>query len=80
MLSVVEECMDIEEKTEISLEQGEDFPEEDSSDRTPFSLDMLPSNNSFSFYKYSCPILTYHSVNYSYIFTNIPFSPPKMIV
>jgi len=81
-LSIIDGCMDSEDLTELSLEEGEDDTEEEenSDSKTQLNLDMIPTHFSLSFSKASNRIFKDHSENYFFLYSNIPFSPPKMIV
>lgn len=81
-MSIIEGCWDNEDLTEMSMGEGEDDSEEEenSDTKTQLNLDMIPTHFYLSFSKASKRIFKDHSENYFFLFSNIPFSPPKMVV
>lgn len=81
-LSIIEGCFDNEDMTELCMGEGEDDSEEEenSDKKTQLNLDMISSHFSLAFSQSSNRIFKDHSEDYFFIYSNIPFSPPKMIV
>lgn len=81
-LSIIEGFVDNEDLTEMSVEEGEDDSEEEEKSDPKSQLYLNLSGNHFSlaFNSYSKRIFKDHNRNYYFLFSNIPFSPPKMMI